>query len=958
MSQASSQAAAPRRGSGRQPSAHHNKFFWAWGEWVVTRPKLALSLSLFTALASLFLIIPAPPMDSSQAGEAAQQTPQSALTPLLELRRELFGLNGITIDTSVEAFSNPDDPAQLALERYRDQFGRDDHFMVMVEGEVFSVPFLKRLEALHKELAGLNIEVKSLGERKTDRLKKRLSPEQLKGLEGDGANQATSALAKDGPAEARLAEEDSFGEEEGFGEAFGEEEGEDAWGDEGGGTVIEEVTSLINARRTAGTADGIVVGEWCEPFPTEETMGRFKEEALADSSLVGQVLGARGTHTVIMLRANFMSEDDSILVNEAIREIAQRYHSDSFKVSMAGLPEMNATLKTSLLSTMRLLLMLSVVLMLAVLSFQFRHLLGVVPPMIVVGISALNTFGVMALTGMPVTMLSNILPAFIFCVGIGDSVHILSVYRDHFKVHHDSPRAVVETIATTGTPVLFTSLTTVVGLLSFRFASIPAIQEMGTAGAFGVAAACLHSLLFLPVLLSYNRRAYLGVEPLELDHEAEAEAQELAEGDHTQAEISETEREMLSGRQDWIDRFIKLCADSRAGLTERLEPRPETEGEARRRKLTLITGALLTLVAAYGATQLRVWHNPLVWLPESKPTKQTFDVMDREIGGTANIQLLVEGGERGVKDIELLKGLEALEAHIKSYRHPTEGAIVGSAMSVNDIVKETRRALKGGEQSAYRLPDDNTELAQLLFLFENTGPDQLRRLASNDLKRSQVTLRLKWLEATSYIPLTEHISAGIQEHIPAHAKVEPTGSVYTLVSTVGRLLLDLIKSFGAALAVITLIMIFMLRGLKLGALSMIPNLMPILWLMGLMGFVGIPVDMNNILIASIAIGLAVDDTIHLLHHYRVYYEHERDPHRAIALALQHSGRAMLSTSVILSMGFFAYMASDMGNIRIFGMLIGLSASLAMLIDLIFAPALIRSLYPRPRLSQEATGRSS
>jgi len=133
---------------------------------------------------------------------------------------------------------------------------------------------------------------------------------------------------------------------------------------------------------------------------------------------------------------------------------------------------------------------------------------------------------------------------------------------------------------------------------------------------------------------------------------------------------------------------------------------------------------------------------------------------------------------------------------------------------------------------------------------------------------------------------------------------------------------------------------------------MIPNLMPILWLMGLMGFVGIPVDMNNILIASIAIGLAVDDTIHLLHHFRVYHEHERDPHRAIALALQHSGRAMLSTSVILSMGFFAYMASDMGNIRVFGMLIGLSASLAMLIDLVFAPALVRSFYARPRLNEQ------
>jgi len=104
--------------------------------------------------------------------------------------------------------------------------------------------------------------------------------------------------------------------------------------------------------------------------------------------------------------------------------------------------------------------------------------------------------------------------------------------------------------------------------------------------------------------------------------------------------------------------------------------------------------------------------------------------------------------------------------------------------------------------------------------------------------------------------------------------------------------------------------------------------------------------MNNILISSIAIGLAVDDTIHLLHHFRVYHREDGDPHVAIARALTYSGRAMLSTSVILSLGFFAYMASDMKNIQVFGMLIGLCALLALFADLIFGPALLRTFYAR------------
>jgi predicted RND superfamily exporter protein len=892
-----------------EPSSHHSRFFWALGAWVVRNRWSAMSISLVSAVLSILLIAP----------EA--KLPQG----LAALRLSLLGRPGLIVDTSVEAFSNPDDPAQLALERYRDQFGRDDHFMVMVEGDVFSLPFLTRLEALHKRLEALNVEVATRGERKADRMK-RAGKAPSEASPGGGAQEGAQGSGegqREGAGE---------GAGEGFGEGFGEGSA-DAWGGVEGGTVIEEVTSLINARRTRAKGDGIEVGRWCDPMPTADTLAAFKAEVLADDSLVGQVVGREGRHAVLLARADFMSEDDSIMVNDAIRAVAEEFNDPAggFKTFNAGLPEMNATLKTSLFSTMRVLLALSVLLMLGVLIFQFRHVLGVVPPLVVVGMASLNTFGFMSAAGMPVTMLSNILPAFIFCVGIGDSVHILSVYRDHFRHHHDTQRAVIETMGTTGVPVLFTSLTTIIGLLSFKFTSIPAIQEMGIAGAVGVAMACVHSLFFLPAVLTFNRTARLGVSAASWEGGEEA-----------------------PHKRDWIDAFIDLCADTFAGVTLKgrdgahvhLEATPETPAQRRRRINVLWAGVALTLITSYGALQLRVWHNPLAWLPATSPTKNTFDLMDREVGGTANVQLLIEGGARGMKDLELLKGLEALERHIQGYKHPTEGDIIGSTISVNDIVKETRRALRGGAEAEYRLAEDERELAQLLFLFENTGPDQLRRLASADLARSQMTIRLKWLEATSYLGLTDHISAGIKEHIPASAKVTPTGSVYTLVSTVGRLLIDLIYSFGTALVTITLIMIVMLKGLKLGVISMLPNLMPIIWLMGLMGFVGIPVDMNNILISSIAIGLAVDDTIHLLHHFRVYYREGGDPHVAISRALEHSGRAMLSTSVILSLGFFAYLASDMKNIQTFGMLIGLTAALAMFVDLIFTPAFVRTFYAR------------
>jgi uncharacterized protein len=877
----------------KEPSPHHNRFFFYWAVWIIRHRGLAFSLSVMIALISISLIIPAAMLPAQ----------------LADIRQSILGHSGLMVDTSVDAFSDPNNDSVEVLERYRDLFGRDDYFMVLIEGDVFSMPYLEKLQKLHFELEGLNIQIASLGERRGDLQRK------AKGQSSDQKDAESTTISSS----------DDFGFDEGF-----TEDG-DGWDEGDQSTVIEEVTSLINARRTRGTVDGIVIDKWLDPLPKQSSLADLKSRILSDPTLVGQVVGQRGRHSMILLRANFMSEDDTILVNKKITDIAKSYHDPKlgFDVKISGMPELNGTLKASLLGTLRVLLILSIILMLGMLFYQFRHIIGIIPPLIVVAMAALNTFAMMCVLDMPVTMLSNILPAFIICVGIGDSVHLLSVYRDHFKEHRDPKIATIETVAMTGTPVLFTSLTTMIGLLSFRFASIPAIQEMGTAGAIGVGAACFHSLFFLPIILSFNKNSLLGLE---------------------ESPLPSTPKPIR--KPDWLDRFIEVISDSQAGLDEQHQIRPESNAERKRRKLTLWLGIVVTMIAIFGATKLRVWHSPLAWLPADQPSKIAFDITDQELGGSANLQLLIHGGDRGMKDIELIKGIEKLKDHINAYIHPEYGQIIGNSININDIVKETRRALKEGQNESYSLPDTDEELSQLLFLFENSGPDQLRKLATNDLSYSQMTVRLKWLEATAYRGLTQYVDHGIKKYIPSHATVSPTGTVYTLVSTVGALLMDLVRSFGAALIVITLIMILMLKGLKLGLLSMVPNLIPIIWLMGFMGFMGITIDMNNILIASIAIGLAVDDTIHLLHHFRIHFEEDRDSFKAINASLRHAGRAMVTTSSILTLGFFAYIFSNMKNIQTFGLLIGLSAALAMLIDLIFAPALLRTFYPRVSISQQ------
>lgn len=833
---------------------------------------------------------------------------------LLVLTAALTALGGwlvatrIRVDTSIEAFAATISPTQQVLEELRDEFGRDERYILLIEGDVFSLPYLEKLKALHEELAALDMEVPSLGERRADRDRRRF---------GDDA--PTKKRPEVDPAEVAAPAGDAFGEDDVFADDGG-------WGEVAGGSLVEETLSLLNARRTRAVAGGIEVGELMDPFPTADQLPALKAEVLADRTLVGQLVDREGRFSVIALRTQFMNEADSIRVNAAVEEIARKYEGPGFRIFNAGLPELSAELNELMMSDLRRMFALSVVMMLVMLTFLFRHPLAVVAPLGVVAMAAIGTFAFMAVTGMPVTMLSNVLPAFLFCVGLGDSVHLISVFRDYRKHGLDSREAVVMAVSTTGVPMAYTSLTTIVGLVSFEFATATAIQDMGGAGAFGVFLAMVHSLVFLPICLSFNKKSLFGA------------------------------REGV--RNDFLDRFLDWCRN-RSGVEADDGTGPEPASARRRRRNTLLVGGALMGAAAVGISLVTVYHNPLSWMDDEVQIKQAFNRMDAHVGGTASINLLIDGvPEKGIKDQALVEGLEKLQAHVEAYEHPVHGRIVGNTVSFIDVIKETHQALQGGDESFYRLPDSERGIADMLFMFENAGPDELRRFAATDLSRGQMTFRIKWMDAQSYAPLTEHLQQGVERFIPAEARVQPTGAVYTLLSTVGGIIGDLIRSFGFAFLLITVIMTLLLRGVKMGLIAMVPNLLPIALIMAFIGFAHIPVDLNNVLIASIALGIAVDDTIHFMHHVRLGYAQSGNMDQAIRRSMRHSGRAMTSTSMILMFGFFSYMGASMYNIQRFGLLIGLTVVMALLIDLIFTPALLRTFYPRlaagdPRKEEKA-----
>lgn len=525
--------------------------------------------------------------------------------------------------------------------------------------------------------------------------------------------------------------------------------------------------------------------------------------------------------------------------------------------------------------------------------------------------STLWMLGIMAVCEVPLTMISGVLVSLVLCVGIGAAVHVQSVYRDGRRDGLPNEEAIVMSVASTGLPVLFTTLTTCVGLLSFQFAAIEPIRHMGRFGAVGVAVALVQSLLFLPVYLTYNRNSLLGVP---------------ARG----------------RRGDFLDRILWFCNDL-------------SRGSRAKTLATVGLGLTIAIAAGIGIGRMKVYHDPLSWFPPHEPIVQATRTIDDEVGGSSNVSLLITAPQgKDLRDRELLLGLQRFEAHALAFRDPVQDErIVGNATSVLDVVRETSRALHEGDQDQYAIPDTQRGVSDVFTLFQNSGPEELKRLVTVDLKRAVMTLRVEWRDASSYWPLAEHLEAGAARYLDGLARVQYTGSVFNMVSVVGSLLRDLIWSFSTALAVIAVMMVLLLRDPRLGLIAMVPNLWPIACMMGYMGFAGVPLDVNNVLLASIAIGIAVDDTIHFLHQFRRHFVAHGDVDAAIEHSFSHAGRAMLSTSAILVSGFLVFLFAFMSNTRLFGVLAAMAVLFALVADLVLTPALLRVLYrSRPASADE------
>lgn len=701
---------------------------------------------------------------------------------------------------------------------------------------------------------------------------------------------------------------------------------------------VEDVTSLFNARWTYGEGDQLFVGDlldgWLDRWPEEAPdLANLRSRVLANPLYVDNLISADAGFTTVTLKpftystlgpsesmgasieAGFSESDASSdfgvdpraegepdsepekltsgendELMDAVHRVIERFASEEFPIYLGGPLVVTDHINRNMATDFGKFMGMSIGMIFLLLFVLFRRISGMLLPLSVVLLSVVSAIGLMIVVNIPGSTAVQILPIFLLTVGVCDAVHILAIVYQRLALDETREEAIAYAVGHSGLAVVMTSVTTAAGMVSFLSAELAPIAQLGLIAPVGVMLALAYTLILLPAILA--------MVPLK----------------------------SLQKRE-------RVTANLTAGLVSLGDFSANHP-----RKILLGTFAVV-VVSLTGASQVRFSHHALEWFSEDDPIKVASSLIDRELRGSMSLEVVLDTGrENGLHDPEVLARIEAAAEFARGVSQGD--VVVGKTFSIVDFVKETHQALNANEPSFYRIPEDRMLVAQELLLFENGGADALEEMVDTRFSQARLSLRAPFVDAMAYGPFISELETGINRMVGPEIDVEMTGFMPVLAGVISAVIVSMTRSYAIALLIITPLMILLLRDLRLGLISMIPNLVPVVFILGLMGWADIALDGSTIMMGAMIIGLAVDDTIHFMHKFRIYFEASGDARLAIRETLSTTGAALLFTSLVLSAGFYTMGMASMVNTRSFGALMGTAALVAFLADVLIAPALM------------------
>jgi hypothetical protein len=676
---------------------------------------------------------------------------------------------------------------------------------------------------------------------------------------------------------------------------------------------VKKVRSISNAEVLLATADGIEITRLEDDFPdTQEQLLSFKRHFISKPMYIGGLLSEDYQYGAIQVEMDRSSIDpledirldpdggdglDNLypqVVDDALQSLLSSAEYTDMEFYQSGDVPLNTAYNRIIEEEMSTLGAISFLLIGLLLLVFFRgSVIGVVGPLAVVFLTIVMTVGFLGLVGWDIDMMFGILPTLLTAVGVAHAVHIISEFQIFLQRYGDRARALKETLYLVATPCLLTSLTTAAGFFAMVVSPIKTLKHMAVYTSLSVLFAFFLSITLLTFFLSFGKINEKGMK--------------------------------IKKQGVVLERFLSGVAQS----------------VIRYYKSITVVSLIILCLAASGMQRIVVDSNYLLDFSDQVPIKYNTKFIDDVMGGMNSIVYLFDSGEPdGIKNPEVLKELERLQLSANSHDD-----IVKKSYSIVDLLKDINQSFHNGDPVYYRIPQTRELVAQYLLVYEMSGGEELANFVSRDYSRASLELRTRLTDSSEIAGFVDAMDAYLSSAPVVKSTTELTGIGTLWLKLIDYITTSQIRSILLAFTVIALMMCFIFRSIKIGLISMIPNIAPVIITLGIMGWYGIVLDYMKLMIATVAIGIAVDDTIHLVTRFHYEFKKCGNYHVALKAAMADVGRALIITSVVLILGFLVFTFSVMDSQMWFGVLLSSTIFVALLADFFVMPALVLWLQP-------------
>lgn len=657
---------------------------------------------------------------------------------------------------------------------------------------------------------------------------------------------------------------------------------------------VRRVRSIASVRAVEGRGDDLDVRGYLEGTH-EDALPKKIAQAREHPYYRDLFISRDGKHLGVVVETEIIpgAVDYKIELRRQIKELIAQSVLATHAPTVVGAPILDADVRDIVQRESSLFGALVFVIIGAGFALVFRSVVAVLIPLLVAALSVVATFGLMGWAGIPITLLTPILPSFLISVGVGSSVFLLTEY---FQTRHRSPESgatiAQEAVNRVRFPCVLACLTTSGALLAFSGSDIVPVMHVGLA---------LGCALLIALVLTFT----LGAALLQL----------------MAPKVTSAQSQRLTRRASWLGRI---------------------DGFATRHQRKILGGALLvTAMASFGLTRLQTDYYYLGTFKENTPIRADYRQSDARLPRSAAIEIVLTGTTPSTfANPPMLERIAALQASIDAF----QGLPVKS-YSVADILKEINQALHGNRTAEYRIPSSSAAVSQGLLLFESSGNDEMSNLITTDYRTARVSVQLPTVPESQSAPLREHIErelARVWQGTDVQYSV--TGLVPMWMRINGYLRSTQIQSVLLAFGITTLVLIVYTRSLSTGLLLSFVNASVVIVVLGVMAFLGWALDPYTVLIANIAIGVLDDDTMHFFTDIRRRLNEGADFDSAVSLARATSGHAMYYYALCLMVGFLVYAFSSVQSLTTFGILAALVIGLGVVWEWLVMPAYLAVLH--------------